>query len=296
VKYARQVGAAAYVMVGGSDVLCQTENSRSRQQLISDTLSAADGVFVVSGHLRERVVNLGVAPERVRVAYRGVDQQRFRPGNKIDSRKRLGIRAEGVLFLSVGRMVPMKGLDLLVQAAAKLHRQGLRFELALVGDGQERNRLKQMADDLGIGGQVRFPGEVPHSQLADWYRAADWSILTSHSEGVPNVLLESHACGTPFIATRVGGVPEIACEGLDLLADAADLEGIALRMAQAWEYPAVDPQRLVGQTQSLEAAAENLVAMMSARTDGAERRRTDRSHPQRTQSSDRALVSTLGRI
>src|SRR5262245_31726166 len=104
VKYARQIGAAAFVLVGGSDVLCDAENSTPRRRVIAETLSAADGVFVVSSNLRERVIELGVPPERIHLVYRGVDRQRFAPGDKACARRQLKLRTDQPHFLWVGRM------------------------------------------------------------------------------------------------------------------------------------------------------------------------------------------------
>src|SRR5213078_1687743 len=115
-------------------------------------------------------------------------------------RRMLGVRPNVPLFVWVGRMVAVKGLDLLLDAADRLRSRGIEFQLVLAGDGPERQRLEDRAIALGLGQSLRFVGSVPHADLPNWYRAADWTVLTSVSEGVPNVLLESHACGTPFVA------------------------------------------------------------------------------------------------
>lgn len=255
VNYARRVGAAAFIMVGGSDVLLSVRDSRS-QQTIAETLQSADGVIVVSADLRKRVVKLGVSPERVHVVYRGVDRARFVMGDRSAARARLGISHEKPIFLWVGRMVPVKGLDNLLQAADRLRQRGCRFELVLAGDGSERSRLEQTAASLGLKEVVRFVGQIAHADLPDWYRAADWTVLTSHSEGVPNVLLESHACGTPFIATRVGGVTEIAVDGVDRIVPPADPNSLADQMADAMGADPVDRETLASRVSGLEAAAE----------------------------------------
>jgi len=240
VKYARQIGAAAFVMVGGSDVLVQARESTGRRRLISETLRAADGVFAVSDDIRRHVIELGVPAERVHLAYRGVDRQQFSPGDKMAARARLGVSHKLPLFLWVGRMEPVKGLEVLVQAAGRLRQQGRAFELALVGEGSERSRLEQSVSTLGLGETVRLTGPVDHANLPDWYRAADWTVLTSRSEGVPNVLLESHACGTPFIATRVGGIPEITVAGIDRIVPPSNPEEFAEQMGLALSSPAAD--------------------------------------------------------
>jgi peptidoglycan/xylan/chitin deacetylase (PgdA/CDA1 family)/glycosyltransferase involved in cell wall biosynthesis len=258
VKYARQIGAAAFVMVGGSDVLVQARESPRRRRLIAETLRAADGVFAVSDDIRRHVIELGVPAERVHLAYRGVDRQQFSPGDQLAARSRLGVSHKLPLFLWVGRMEPVKGLEVLVQAAGKLRQQGSAFELALVGDGSERNRLAQSVSALGLDDTVRLTGPVDHSNLPDWYRAADWTVLSSRSEGVPNVLLESHACGTPFIATRVGGIPEIAVAGVDRIVPPSNPEEFAEQMGQALLAPANNPEQFAAYVSGLDTAATTM--------------------------------------
>jgi glycosyltransferase involved in cell wall biosynthesis len=86
--------------------------------------------------------------------------------------------------------------------------------------------LERRAGELGVGDRVRFAGAAPHDDLAAWYRAADLTVLSSHSEGVPNVLLESLACGTPFVATAVGSVASLTTN-LAVLAPPGDPAALA---------------------------------------------------------------------
>ena len=108
--------------------------------------------------------------------------------------------------------------------------------LYLVGDGAGRRDLETLTARLGLEGVVRFVGKVDQTALPDWYRAADLTVLASRSEGVPNVLRESLACGTPFVATRVGGVSEIAAGTTCRLVPAEDpaalSEAIAASLAE----------------------------------------------------------------
>lgn len=209
VRAARLAGVPAVVMVGGSDVLLLTRDP-SRQRRIASVLRDADAVVTVSHDLKATLAKLGIPPEKVHVVYRGVSVERFHPGDRHEARRRLGLPADGRLLLWVGRMVPVKGLDVLIAAAALLRDRGLAFRLALVGDGPLRSSLEAEVAARGLAGLVSFVGNVGHDGLPDWYRAADLTVLPSRSEGVPNVLRESLACGTPFVASRVGGISEIA--------------------------------------------------------------------------------------
>jgi peptidoglycan/xylan/chitin deacetylase (PgdA/CDA1 family)/glycosyltransferase involved in cell wall biosynthesis len=266
VKYARQIGAAAFVMVGGSDVLVEAQISPSRRRVIADTLTAADGVFVVSNDLRDRVIDLGVTPDRVHLVRRGVDPGRFFPGDKEAARAKLGLSARLPVFLWVGRMAPVKGLEVLLEAAAVLKRKESPFTLVLAGDGPIRQRLEALTTTLGLSACVRFAGSIPHEELADWYRAAEATVLTSHSEGIPNVLLESHACGVPFIATRVGGVAEIAVDGVDRLAPASDAAAFARQMELALARLPVDRDVLTSQVSGLDDPALRIADVIGSVT------------------------------
>ena len=124
--------------------------------------------------------------------------------------RKLGIPDAPPVILWVGRMVPVKALGVLLQACAELRDTGQDFLLYLVGDGPLRKSLESEAASLGLGDRVNFAGPKPQGALPDWYRASDVVALPSYSEGIPNVLREARACGRPFVATRVGGVPEVA--------------------------------------------------------------------------------------
>jgi glycosyltransferase involved in cell wall biosynthesis len=139
------------------------------------------------------------------------------------------------LILFVGNLVAVKGVDVLIDALASMGARGKRFNCVIVGEGSLRADLQRRAESKGIAPCVRFVGARPLAELADWYRAADLVVLPSRSEGVPNVLLEASACGAPFVATRVGGVPEIASTGSLVAPD--DPIALAERMSSFLESP-----------------------------------------------------------
>ena len=230
IRAARLAGVPAVVMVGGSDVLLLAKHGGRRRRIL-DVLQQAQAVVTVSRNLQAKVVELGLPPHKVHVVYRGVCAERFHPGDRQQARRRLNLPAEGRRLLWVGRMVPVKRLDVLLQACVVLRDRGIDFELSLVGDGPLRPALQSQATALGLSRPVSFVGNVHHDELGDWYRAADLTVLPSQSEGVPNVLRESLACGTPFVASEVGGIPEIAADPAVQLVPPGDpgalAEGIA---------------------------------------------------------------------
>ena len=129
-------------------------------------------------------------------------------GRRLDGR--LGLPPDIPIILFVGNLLPVKGLDVLVEACSLLKRDGAKFSCLLIGQGPMRKRLESQIAGLQLQDQVKMLGPKPNEELPDWYRAATLFVLPSRSEGLPTVLREAAACGTPFVASRVGGIPEIA--------------------------------------------------------------------------------------
>jgi teichuronic acid biosynthesis glycosyltransferase TuaC len=203
VRIGRLVGAPSCVIIGGSDVLLMTRKP-SRRRRIQNVLEATDAVITVNDDLRNVVVKLGVRADKVHIWRQGIDIARFQPGDRRLARQQLGIPVRGRMIVWVGRMDPVKGLDVLVESCALLRARGVEYHLFLVGDGPLRRD-----------------------------RAADLTVLPSRSEGLPNVLRESLACGTPFVASDVGGIDEIADPSWCLLVRPEDPASLADAIAQA---------------------------------------------------------------
>ena len=220
------------VIVGGSDVLILPRD-RSRRRAVIRALEATDAVFVVGQALRDAAVRLGIHPDKVHVHHQGLDHRRFRPGDRAAARRRLGLPVHGDLLLWVGRMVPVKGLEVLIDACAHLRAQGRDFRVVLAGDGPVRKAAMSDCHRRGLDGVVSFPGELPHEALPDWYRAANLCLLASHSEGVPNVLREALACETPYVSTAVGGVGELTDDPAVTLVPPGDAAALAAAIDRA---------------------------------------------------------------
>jgi glycosyltransferase involved in cell wall biosynthesis len=216
--------------VHGSDVLNLDENSGRRRRTI-DALCQADGIVAVSQDLAQRVISLGADPQRVQLVYNGIDSRLFRPGSQKEARAQLGLEQQDRLVLFVGNLVLVKGLKVLLDACAHLVQGGLRFRCLLIGDGPLRGKLEMEIARRQLQSQVHLMGARSHQQLPAWYRAADVLVLPSYSEGVPNVLLEAAACGTPFVASHVGGIPEIAHMGDAQLVSPGDATALARAVA-----------------------------------------------------------------
>ena len=181
------------------------------RKILQYTLRRANRVIAVCQALKDAMVNLGIAQEKIVVIPNGVDHRKFFQVPKELARRKVGLPAQRKVILSIGGLVPRKGFDVLIKALSYLVKETSERDLylAIIGEGPSRSALEQLIVALGLGENVRLVGSVPHEALYSWYSAADIFCLASDREGWPNVLLESLACGTPVVATNIWGVPEI---------------------------------------------------------------------------------------
>lgn len=164
----------------------------------------AAGLITVCNALKEVLTELGISKHSVAVLRNGVDLDLFRPHcDRERLRSELGFA--GPTLLSVGLLIPRKGHDLSIRALRDLP----AMRLLIVGEGPQERPLKALAMDCGVADRVSFVGSMPQERLRDYYAAADALILASSREGWANVLLEAMACGTPVVATRIWGTPEV---------------------------------------------------------------------------------------
>ena len=201
------LGKPVVITARGSDVNLIARYTLPRQWMYWASKRAA-ALVGVSAALVDRMAELGMPRDRMHVMRNGVDLQRFVPLHRLAARKSTATFGSPLL-LSVGNLLPLKGHDLCIDALALLLPAHPLARLAIVGAGPQRAALLAHAQARGVSAAVDLVGSVPNSDLAAWYSAADLLLLASSREGWPNVLLESMACGTPVLATAVGGVPEI---------------------------------------------------------------------------------------
>jgi D-inositol-3-phosphate glycosyltransferase len=190
-------------------------------------VEAADRLVANTADEARQLVDLyGARADRVVTVAPGVDLEHFRPGEASGARTRLGVPPDAVLLLFVGRIQPLKAPDVLLHAAARMVAQdpGLRDRLvvAVVGGPSgtgliEPTALQDLAHELGLADLVRFEtpqgGPFQRDRLRDWYAAADAVAVPSHNESFGLVALEAQACGTPVVATDVGGLRTTVADG-----------------------------------------------------------------------------------
>ena len=175
----------------------------------------ADAVIAASESERQTLIEeYAVAPSRVSVIPCGVDTEMFRPTDAREARTSLGLDPDVPVLLFIGRIEPLKGIDVLIRAVAQLDGH---FQLLVVGgdekDAMRIHELHTLAEEMGILGRVVFAGAVPHEELARYYNAASICVMPSYYESFGLVALESMACGVPVIASRVGGLKETVRDG-----------------------------------------------------------------------------------
>lgn len=189
-----------------------------RRVVQEGAIARAADLLVVSTEGERRVLEAtyGISPGRAAVIMPGVDLDTFHPRPREEVRRSLGREGQR-LFVIVGRLEPLKGVDLALRALAAIVSDHPEARLLVIGadGGQqgEADRLRAMAIDLGIAGQVEFCGPVPQPQLAQYYAAADACLLPSYTESFGLVGLEAQACGIPVIASNAAGMASVVRDG-----------------------------------------------------------------------------------
>jgi glycosyltransferase involved in cell wall biosynthesis len=230
-RLARRLGRPLVITARGSDVNLIAQMPRPRRRILA-ALEQAHRVIAVSAALKSELVKLGVSADKIDVLRNGVDGSLFHPTERGPMRANLGV-ANAPLIASVGNLVPEKGHDLVLAAAALLP----DAQVVIVGRGPERERLGYQARQLGVGTRVQFLDNMPQAELAKVYSAADVLALGSTREGWPNVLLEAMACGTPVVATDVGGVREIVSDEVGEVVENRDAAAFARALSRFLSRP-----------------------------------------------------------
>jgi glycosyltransferase involved in cell wall biosynthesis len=205
---ARKVSGQRYSLTGHAKDIYTTlpENLQMR---------CRDAEFVTTcteANRKHLVQSIGLSADHVHLCRHGVDLMRFGAGS---SERRPG------RIVSVGRLVPKKGFDVLIRACGALRRRGVHFELRIIGGGPLRGALQALAESEGVADLVQLIGSVSQASVAEELAAAQLFALSpvvlpdGDRDGIPNVLLEAMAAALPVVAASVSGIPEVLTDGVN---------------------------------------------------------------------------------
>jgi len=190
---------------------------RARAEL--DVMSCSDAVIASSTVEADQITSrYGIDRPRIEVVAPGVDHAFFSPGHRQRARRALGLPS-GPMLLFVGRIQPLKGVDVAVNSLAALGRFPEAFLVVVGGPSgphgeAEVTRVRDLVQELDVSGRVHFVEPQPHEMLSTYYRAADVCLVPSRSESFGLVALEAGACGSPVVAADVGGLRTLVDDGL----------------------------------------------------------------------------------
>jgi D-inositol-3-phosphate glycosyltransferase len=189
-----------------------------REKSESDIIGCGDAICVSCTEEERQFIDLyGNPPGTLEIVAPGVEHAFFAPGEKRGARHALGIAFDVPVLLFVGRIQPLKGLDVAVQALAQLHAKNAQLIVVGGASGSEGNdeleKVMQLARGLGVHNNIRFVEPQAHHMLSTYYRAADVVVVPSRSESFGLVALEAAACGIPVVASAVGGLLTIIDNG-----------------------------------------------------------------------------------
>lgn len=221
----------------GSD-LFQVPRSRAGRFLTRWTLNRTHQITVLSNALFREVVKIGISQDKVKIIPNGVDIHQFFPKES---------RENTILY--VGSLIKRKGVMYLIEAFSMLADKYPEYSLTIVGSGEEFENLQQITRDKGLLSRVIFTGAISPNEVKDRMQQAKVFVLPSLEEGLGVVLLEALACGTPVVASSVGGIKDIVSPGVGLLVSPASPEELMsgmdwlLKNRSNWEIMSKNARR-----------------------------------------------------
>jgi D-inositol-3-phosphate glycosyltransferase len=230
-------------------LLAEGDDPEPRAREIGEEQVAAEADRLIAStadEARDLVQLYGADPQLVRTVAPGVDLEMFRPGSAAAARRRLGLRPDALTLLFVGRIQPLKAPDVLLRAAALLEDEPAlagRIQIVVLGAPSgsglaHPHYLESLRDQLDLADVVQFHPPAPRAVVADYYRAADLTVVPSYNESFGLVALESQACGTPVVAAAVGGLPTAVADDVSgVLVDGHDPQHWAKVLADLLRAP-----------------------------------------------------------
>jgi len=202
------------------------EQNKGYLRVVQEAVArSADKIIVPSLYLKKRIMGWDIPQEKIEIIYNAptvVSQVNL---SKIEAQEKIGI--SGDIILSIGRLAPWKGFSDLIDIMPDLLKENHNFQLAIVGQGEEK---------LKAGDRVKLVGSVPHSQIPLYFKAADMFVLNSGYEGLSHVILEAMQLGTPVIASNKGGNPELIQHNFNgLLVEYKNQEQLKQAILKLWQ-------------------------------------------------------------
>ncbi|MBK8175954.1 MAG: glycosyltransferase [Rhodospirillales bacterium] len=204
--------------------------SRRRRTLQTAALALLRPHLIADAAMVASALVAAIPSSRPIIIANGIDTTRFRPGNQLAARRVLGLPLATQLIGSAGRLEPVKGHKLLIDAIARLPDT---FELAIAGDGSMRAALQEHAIALGVDERCHFLGHTDNMEA--FYQSLDVFCLPSEAEGLPLALLEAQSCGIPAVATDVGAVREVLAPDVSIAVEPGNAEALAAGLVRAFE-------------------------------------------------------------
>lgn len=224
------------VMCHGSDINVFATKNIIFRMTTKYILRKSMKIISVSNILKQNIIqHFHIEADKIQVVSCGVDTNVFKPMEKHKARTALNVQLDCRLFIFVGDLINTKGVDTLLDAILKIKDDALY--LAYIGDGPLRGKLHDRAQKSELRNNIIFTGPISHEQVALWQNAADTLILPSLNEGMPLAIMEALSCGTPVIASKVGGIPEIVNDKNGILIDPNNTEELVSAIRKLCDNP-----------------------------------------------------------
>jgi glycosyltransferase involved in cell wall biosynthesis len=244
------------VTVHGSDIY-QAAQIPIFREITKRILNHSDQIIAISHSMAEETSKLGIPPENIRLLPNGVNTNFFHPPEK--PREKLAVFA--------GSLIARKGVQPLLEAVPKLIQAKPDYKLVIVGDGPKREEMQQIVHSKGLEDSIDLTGAQTPDEVREWMQRAKIFVLPSLEEGMGVVLLEALACGTPCVATKVGGIPDVINDRVGLLVPANDSQALAMAMirliddTKLWETMNKNAPKLAREKYSEDKQVVELVKM-----------------------------------
>jgi len=239
VELGKEFNVPVIATAHGHDVYELPFKNKNWNKKISLVLKNANHITTVS-YLNKQILTdkLNIDKDKISVIPNGFNPNIFKIIPKKIARKKLGLKENKKIILTVSRLYPEKGLEYLINAVDIVVNDNKKRDVLciIIGDGILRKKIENMLPELNLKEYIKLAGFKPHEEIPIWMNAADVFVLPSLEEGNPTVMFEALGCGLPFIGTKVGGIPEIiTSEDCGLLTEPANSKDLAEKILMALE-------------------------------------------------------------